>query len=394
MIDSTGTFPEKPPSRTTHRLNLVAVTVSTAMATMIYGMSMPLLALTLEGQGVDSTLIGLSAAAQSFAVLLVAPVVSPIMRTYGPARAIVAATLTLSLLFLLLPTFRGVYAWFPLRFAMGVAATIFWIAAEAWVNQIADERNRGRIIALYSMATAAGFALGPLTLSIVGSRGWAPFATAATLTALSALPVVAVLRDAPSLAGRPSRGLLGYIRIAPVPMFVCALYAAVDGIVLTFLPLYGLHLGLPEATMLLFVTLLGIGGIVGQLPIGWLADRVDRHLLSAGCVVMLILGTVAVPAVLQVLPWAWLHFPLFGGLLGGFYTLGLVLLGERFKGADLASASSAFGLMWGIGMIAGPPLGGLGMRLAEPQGFIVVLALLMLAFLPLPVIAWARKPRA
>jgi MFS family permease len=176
-------------------------------------------------------------------------------------------------------------------------------------------------------------------------------------------------------------------------MFICALYAAIDGIVLTFLPLYGLKLDVPAESTLLFVTLMGVGGIVGQVPIGWLADRLDRRLLAAGCVVVLILGTLAVPAVLHSWPWVWLHFLLFGGVLGGLYTGGLVLLGERFKSADLASASSAFGLMWGIGMIAGPPLGGLGMRLSDPHGLIVVIAFLLLAFLPLPIIAWARKPR-
>jgi MFS family permease len=393
MIDSIETLPERTLSRAARRLNLIAVTASMAVASLIYGMSMPLLALTLEDQGVDSTLIGLNAAAQSIAVLLVAPVASPIMRAYGPARLIVAATLASSLLFILLPTFQDVYAWFPLRFAMGAAGTILWIAAEAWVNQIAEERNRGRVVAIYSMATAAGFALGPLMLTCVGGRGWPPFATAAGLTALAALPVLAVLRHAPPLEGRPSTGLLGYLLMAPIPMFICALYAAIDGIVLTFLPLYGLKLDVPEESTLLFVTLMGVGGIAGQVPIGWLADRLDRRLLAIGCVVVLILGTLAVPAALHIRPWVWLHFLLFGGVLGGLYTVGLILLGERFRGADLASASSAFGLMWGIGMIAGPPLGGLGMRLSEPHGLIVVIAFLLLAFLPLPIIAWARQPR-
>ena len=110
MIDSVETLPAKPLSRAARRLNLIAVTASMAVASLIYGMSMPLLALTLEDQGIDSTLIGLSAAAQSIAVVLVAPASAPIMRTYGPARLIVAATLASSLLFILLPMFQDVYA--------------------------------------------------------------------------------------------------------------------------------------------------------------------------------------------------------------------------------------------------------------------------------------------
>jgi MFS family permease len=392
MIDSVETLPAKPLSRAARRLNLIAVTASMAVASLIYGMSMPLLALTLEDQGIDSTLIGLSAAAQSIAVVLVAPASSPIMRTYGPARLIVAATLASSLLFILLPMFQDVYAWFPLRFAMGAAGTFLWIAAEAWVNEIAEEHNRGRYVAIYSMATAAGFALGPLLLTFVGSRGSTAFAAAAALTALAALPAFMVLRHAPSLKGRPSTGLLAYLLIAPVPMFICALYAAIDGISQLSASLWA-QAGRAGGVDARLVTLMGVGGIVAQVPVGWLADRLDRLPFAVACVVVLILGTLTVPAVLHLWPWVWLHFLLLGGVLGGLYTGGLILLGERFKGADLASASSAFGLMWGIGMIAGPPLGGLGMRLSDPHGLIVVIAFLLLAFLPLPIIAWARRPR-
>jgi hypothetical protein len=48
MIDSIETLPEKTLSRAARRLNLIAVTASMAVTSLIYSMSMPLLALTLE----------------------------------------------------------------------------------------------------------------------------------------------------------------------------------------------------------------------------------------------------------------------------------------------------------------------------------------------------------
>ena len=36
----------------------------------------------------------------------------------------------------------------------------------------------------------------------------------------------------------------------------------------------------------------------------------------------------------------------------------LVLLGERFRGADLAAATAVFSAMWGVGSIVGPPVAG------------------------------------
>ena len=75
----------------------------------------------------------------------------------------------------LLRAFPNVWLWFPLRFALGMAASFLWIAGEAWVNHSATETHRGRIIAIFGIVVSAGFALGPLILSMTGTEGWAPF---------------------------------------------------------------------------------------------------------------------------------------------------------------------------------------------------------------------------
>jgi MFS family permease len=373
------------------RRNLVAIVATMTVASLTYGMGFPLLSLVLANQGTSSELIGLNAAVPSVAVLLVAPFASRLMRAHGPALPVLVALPAMAVIYLLLPTFPNVYAWFPLRFLMGVAGSIMWITGEAWINQVAGDHQRGRVVALYSMAVAAGYALGPLVLTLVGSRGWTPFLIASALTALAALPSLLVLREAPKLGGRPSVGPLGYLRAAPAAMCIAGLYAAIDGMVLSFLPLYGIELGQSEVAMLALVTLLGIGGIVGQLPIGWLADRMDRRRLVISCTLALIVGALAIPAVLGARPWEWAHFLAFGAVLGGLYTLGMVQLGQRFKGADLASASAAFGFMWGLGMMAGPALGGFAMRAAGPHGLIGAILLLLAAFLPVAVWGWGKR---
>ena len=48
--------------------------------------------------------------------------------------------------FLLIPVFPNVYAWFPLRFIIGAAGALQKLADEVWVNQIAGERTRGRVV--------------------------------------------------------------------------------------------------------------------------------------------------------------------------------------------------------------------------------------------------------
>ena len=116
------------------------------VTSLIYGFSYPLLALVLERQGVDDTLIGLNTAAQGFAVFAVAPIASQIISRLGPARLMLLSVGLSLALFLLLPAFPNVYAWFLIRFLLGCANAFLWIAGEVWVNEMAEERRRGRIV--------------------------------------------------------------------------------------------------------------------------------------------------------------------------------------------------------------------------------------------------------
>jgi MFS family permease len=360
------------------RSNLVAVVAAMSVAALIYGLSLPLLSLVMHQRGVDGTLIGISAAMQSAAIVLISPFLPKYMSRSGPAVLMLGAILVSLVAFLLLPVFTSVSAWFALRFVIGA------------VNQVASDATRGRVVALYSMAVAAGFSLGPLLLSITGSGGFTPFLAAGAIMLLAALPLLSVVRIAPRMHGQRSGGLLHYLRLAPVAMLLCALYAITEGIVLTFLPLYGLGVGLSEPRVLYLITLMGIGGIVGQLPIGWLADHMNRMLLAALCTLLVAIAAAAMPMVLTHHPWNLLFMLAYGAIISAIYTVAMVIIGERFRGADLAAASALFGLMWGGGSILGPPIGGLAMDL-HSHGVPLALALLFVLFLPLPVGAWLRQ---
>ena len=53
-----------------------------------------------------------------------------------------------------------------------------------------------------------------------------------------------------------------------------------------------------------------------------------------------------------------------GGAMMGLYTMGLILLGERFRGIDLGSATTLFQVMWNVGMVTGPFAVGAAMDVA------------------------------
>lgn len=364
-----------------------------AVTALIYGLSLPLLALVMNARGIDSTLIGLSAAVQSIGIVLIAPFLPAYMSRVGPAMPMLGAILVSLVAFLLLPLFTSTGAWFLLRFVIGSAGGVLWVCGDAWVNEVATERIRGRVVAGYGVAIAAGFSLGPLLLSVTGSDSVAPFLISSAIILLSALPLLPVLRIAPSMGGEQAGGLFHYFKLTPIPMMMCLVYAVAEAILFTFLPLYGIDQGLDQRQVLHLIALIGFGGMLGQIPLGWLADQMDRTVLACLSIFFVAVVAFALPVVITLPVWNLVSMLFLGAFASGIYMLSMVMVGERFSGADLAAASALLGLMFGAGSVLGPPIGGLAMKFFPPHGVPLSIALMFAAFLPVMVVALLRKDR-
>jgi MFS family permease len=83
-----------------------------------------------------------------------------------------------------------------------------------------------------------------------------------------------------------------------------------------------------------------------------------------------------------------------GGVVLGFYTVGLAIVGEEVEARDLAAANAAFLVMYQLGAIVGPAAAGLAMTVAPVEGFVVIMALLMaFAVLAVSLMVWRRRRR-
>jgi MFS family permease len=121
-----------------------------------------------------------------------------------------------------------------------------------------------------------------------------------------------------------------------------------------------------------------LGASALQVPIGLLSDRVDRGWLLRAIAVLGLLGALALAAIG---PAPHLLFEglllVWGGIVGGFYPVGLARLGARYRDGALAGANAAFVMTYSFGMLVGPPIMGLGLDLAPPGGFFLANAILI-----------------
>jgi MFS family permease len=364
------------------RLSLLAVNLCVLGVGVGIGALVPLMALRLAARGIDATVIGLNAAMFPLAVLLIGPVLPQLLARLGSLRALYLGLSLTALSVLLMPVFPGLGAWFALRFLSGAAASIQWVISETWLNIIATDRDRGRIMGLYASVLAAGFALGPLMIGAVGVQGILPFLLVALAIALGVLPIVLAAGLVPPMPTHHQGSLAAAFRAQPLVM-ACGLGGGLmDFALFALLPIYGLRHGIDQASVVLLLSLFIGGNVLLQIPIGWLADRTSRRTALLGSILVTLLGALLLPLAIGA-GWWWLCplLVLWGGTTFAIYTLGLGLLGDCVAPAQLAAANVALVMAYQIGSVAGPTLAGTAIDLIGPEGLVAVVALAAAALL-------------
>jgi MFS family permease len=121
------------------------------------------------------------------------------------------------------------------------------------------------------------------------------------------------------------------------------------------------------------LSVLMIGSIVLQFPLGWMADRMPHRRVLAGCAVVTVLMLLLLPFVMNTV-WMWPVLIVIGSTGYGVYTVALTSLGERFSGQDLINGSAAFAVIWGMGALFGSISGGWAMSGFGPHGLPIFIA--------------------
>jgi MFS family permease len=231
------------------------------------------------------------------------------------------------------------------------------------------------VLAIYGAVLSASFALGPLLISVTGTEGFLPFLVAAGVMAAAGLPLLWSRGLSPVFHGRAAFGVLSFLLVAPTLAAAVFLSAFKEMSMGAILPVYGVRSGLTDSAAAAMLTACYLGALAFQLPIGWLADRMNRYLLLILLILAGLIGALLLPGIVALgAPLMWLGLGLWIGLFSGTYIVAMTLVGERFRGADLVTANASFGLLWGLGILIGPFLSGTAMDIWDPNGFPGVLA--------------------
>ena len=363
------------------RWSLTAAISSIAAFGIGVGLGAPLLSLLLEERGTNAAVNGLNAGA-TFIGVFFGPLLVPWLIGRFGFRRVLLACLALNLVgFWCLKIFDQIGIWFILRFATGIAGSIIFTATEAWISMIAGDKSRGRIIGLYASALSAGFGLGPLILSAIGTAGYGPFIANSVILVLAAMPLFMVPEASHGMERNAGFSPFSIFLKAPTIVLAVGLFGLYEGATIALLPIWGVRIGLSSSLSAATLSAIYFGSIALQIPIGYLSDKVTRSFIFRLCSLAGLIGALLLPFVATSMPPLFVLLFIWGGLVTGLYPIALSLAGDRFRGAELVTANAALVMSYGVGALIGPTLGGAAMDLWNPQGLPAMLALLFAIFL-------------
>lgn len=341
-----------------------------AIEALLYGYTYPFFSLALEKVGLSNWLIGLNASLAGAGIFLLGPFLPGLIDRLG-LKVVVATQFAVSLLSFVAILFTDhLVVWFLARFVMGTCFSTLWTTTEIWLNGVVDDRHRGRIIGASGTLYAVCQFLGPLLLGQTGVTGSLPIIAAIVPLAVG----VAVALMVPSAIGEAEEedlGNLSGLKLAVKLAGVLIVFGFLTGVgetaMQSLLPLYGLAHGLDDAHASYLVAVFSLGEAVLVAVLGWLSDNWGRARTLRLCTFLSVLTMAALPFVMDMSVLRTAVLFLAGGVISGLYTLGVILIGQDFRGTRLATVSTGFAMAYSAGSIAGSTPVGAAIDLFGPE---------------------------
>lgn len=362
-----------------------------------------LLAIRARLEGFSNTAIGGLMAAYFLGYVMGTFLVPRLIRQVGHIRAfaVLAAMGSASVLgygLLVHPI-----AWAVLRIITGTAVVGVYMVVESWLNEQATHSVRGRIFATYMVVTLLSLAAGQYLILISDAGTLVLFAIASILFTLGLVPTAATRVHAPQPLATSSVSLLHLFWLAPLAAGGAFIAGIVSGAFWSLGAVFAQRVGLLEPGIALFMSATIIGGALLQWPIGRLSDHLGRRLVLtlvsfASAAVALLSLQVMYTSLAALTACAFLY----GGLMFSVYSLSVALMNDRLHTpSDALDATRGLLLIFGVGSIIGPAMGGslldwfgpgtLPAYSAACLGLLGLLGLIRLIWAkPIPLATWVR----
>lgn len=196
---------------------------------------------------------------------------------YPRAFALVASMGAISAL--LHPVVPDPYAWAGLRLITGFAIAGSYTVTESWLNAKLRPDNRGQVMSIYRVVDLAGAIASQNILIILDPQAYISYNIIAIVCCLSLFPLCFTKSKSPEVTHTPSIRILETISLSRMAVVATVVAGTSSSSFRMIGPVYGHEIGLTLTQIAWFLSVVFIGATAAQIPVGWLADHMDRRKL-------------------------------------------------------------------------------------------------------------------
>lgn len=344
--------------------------------------------LMMVGTGLGNVVVPLRAAAEGWSQTTIAWIgtcyalaftagclLTPLfVRRVGHIRVFAVLQTTLAASMLLHAMVTDPVAWAVFRAMGGLTLVGGYMVVESWLNERVANTNRGAVFAAYMIVSMSGVAAGQFILPLGDVKSANLFMIAALAFGAALIPVALSVAPAPQPLAEVRIDALGLFRKSPAAVVGSLLAGVIFGNWMYFGPLYGRAVGLSSTGIAAMLTAAMVGGMLFQVPFGKLSDRVDRRY------VMALAGAIGVAisvAMVMLAPTRPVSIVLgtfaLGSVLFTIYALNVAHANDQASSDEFVQVSGGLLIVYGIGTMVGPQLGGRLMDGFGPNGFFIAI---------------------
>ncbi len=324
------------------------------------GMLLVLVVLRAREAGFSTQAIGFMQSSYQVGWLLAAVLIPFLIRHVGHVRVFASMAALGSAVILTHLLYINEYAWIIERLIMGICAAGLMVVTESWLNDMSENHDRGRILAVYTIIGWGAPVVGIYLLRFGDIESSFFFLFASLVISIGAIPVLLSASRTPSLIEFERFSIVRLYQITPLGVVGTLIAGLCHGGLYASVAIYGVAVDLSVAEISSLAAIALGAGVILQWPIASMSDRVDRRLL-----LVITSGLAAAPALL----FSWrgelsvVETYLAVGAMGAFvlslYSQCIAHVNDHLESNQIVSAAGALVLTYGIGYAVAPLLIGL-----------------------------------
>jgi MFS family permease len=265
--------------------------------------------------------------------------------------------------------------WIFSRAVTGFSSAATVMIIESWLNERATNESRGMIFSFYISITLIGVVGGQMAIAGADINGQTLFLLAGIFYCFAMLPTLVSNAQTPKPLNELKLDLVALYRNSPVSFVGILLVGIANGAWGTLGAVFGAKAGLSPGDIAVMMTITIFAGAAMQIPAGRMSDRMDRRYVLA------ILSGVSFLAGFQLfvvqpenVTTLLILIGVYGATAYALYPIAVAHANDFAKSSDFVAISGGLLLLYGIGTVIGPTVGGPVMQYLGPYALFAVTA--------------------